>query len=316
MGHSGTRALSIFTRVLNARILRAHGSGALSAQELREKLGWAAKASLRSAIARLTELGALEREPSRAPSTRLTAAGRDLLTVAEALERWLSRTEFGALELPDPAARAVVRTLVASWDSGMIQALARRPRSLADLDAEIGEHDYPALKRRFAKLRGAALAASIDEKARSPRYEPTAFLRRAAVPLLRATCWERDHASGAWRPDARDLQASLLLALPLLELTPSATGSFVLAVTPVRAARRKAEPPAPMVELIVEEGRVESLRPSPEGTPKSWLAGSFGAWLDALSAGRPVALRAHGPDGALALATVEGLRSAISGGFC
>jgi DNA-binding HxlR family transcriptional regulator len=165
MGQAGSLALSTFGRVLNARILRAHAGESLNTSELEQRLGWAAKASLRVATTKLCELGALERSDDSvgSASTRLTAAGHNLLIVADVIERWLSRSEFGAFDLPDPASRGTIRALVAGWDSTMVQMLADRPRSLAGLSAEIAEHSYPALKRRFARLRRASLMAAVDD---------------------------------------------------------------------------------------------------------------------------------------------------------
>ena len=315
MERAGSRALSVFSRVLNARVLRAHGDGLISTRELEERLGWAANASLRAATAGLYELGALERGGMRMASTRLTAAGHALLAVADALEGWLSHSDFGSLELSDPAAQGMVRALVAGWNSTVVQALAGRPRSLGDLRAEIPWHSYPCLKRRFAKLRRAALVADTGNgRRRSPEYEATPFLRRAVAPLILAIRWEREHLPGA-RVEMRDLEALLFLALPLVELLPSVSGSCVLAMPPGREAADGAESAPGMVALVVDTGRITLQHPAADFTPSTWAAGSAEGWLDALTAGETGSLRMRGPDAEVAVGAIGGLQRVLSDDF-
>jgi DNA-binding HxlR family transcriptional regulator len=275
-------------------------------------LGWAAEASLRAATASLCELGALERNGSRPPATQLTAAGRDLLGVADALERWLSRSDFGALELPDPAARGTIGALVAGWDSTVVQALATRPRRLADLRAQIATHSYPALKRRLAKMRGASLVMNLDEGSRSPELKATPFLRHAAAPLVLAVRWERNHMPDVQRSNTRDLETLLLLALPLVELSSRISGSCVLAVLPVREPPDDDKPPIAKIRLAVASGRIALLPRSADHAPRTWVAGSVDAWLGAMTEGRVGSLPSRGSDLDLAADVVSGLHRILT----
>ncbi|HEX8690621.1 MAG TPA: winged helix-turn-helix domain-containing protein, partial [Solirubrobacterales bacterium] len=230
----GSRALSVFTRVLNARILRAHVAGPLSSKQLEQELGWAPKASLRVATVGLCEVGALLRsEPHGARQgtvTELTPAGADLLALADVLERWLANSPFGPIPLPDTAARGAVRALAAGWDAAIVGAVAERPRTLAELSAEISGHSYPGLKRRLAKLRAANLVTLVPDGKRSPMHAATQWLRCAVGPLSVAGRWELQHARASARPmTRREIEAKFLLALPLVELPEDTSGSCVLA---------------------------------------------------------------------------------------
>ncbi|MGE0066623.1 MAG: hypothetical protein AB7T48_04640, partial [Solirubrobacterales bacterium] len=65
--------------------------------DLRKAIGWSAESTIRASISALCEEGALAKErrgESQAVVTELTAAGRELITVADVLESWL--TQFPA----------------------------------------------------------------------------------------------------------------------------------------------------------------------------------------------------------------------------
>lgn len=308
---TGSNLLSIFARGLNASVLRAHAEGPLNSAALEERLGWAAEASLRATTAELCDLGTLAREGRQPIVTELTPSGRDLVALADALERWLSHSPFGALDLTDSAARGTVRALVAGWDSRIVQALAEGPRRLADLSRELDEHSYPALKRRFAKLRTAALVECLDGMARSPEYGATDLLRRAAGPLSLAARWEVDHAAST-HLDERDLEAMLLLALPLVSL-PRLNGSCLLVI---------ARPPSPTgnslsptaIRLDVENGRIAEVGLTIAATSETWALASTEAWLYALTSGETSMLRVRGADVRIVKAAVEGIYRTLVGG--
>jgi DNA-binding HxlR family transcriptional regulator len=312
---AGSRVLSVFARVLSTRVLRAHADGPLDSSELESRLGWAAKASLRLATRNLGDLGALTRVEPRAGqrglATELTEAGHDLLSVADALEQWLSRSPFGPLTLADTPARNTIRALVAGWDSAIVGALAVRPRGLSELSAEIGGHSYPALKRRLSRLRSASLVVSLDDRSRSPAQEVTQWLRWAAAPLIAASRWERSHAIGAEAITRHDLESTLLLALPLVELSEADSGACVLAAPASQHADDEAEPALAAVGLVVEEGRIVSCDSGVATTPKTWALGTPDAWLDAIVHGSCDDLRLHGPDADLASALVTGIHRSL-----
>ncbi|HXS48165.1 MAG TPA: hypothetical protein VN756_11985, partial [Solirubrobacterales bacterium] len=189
---AGSRALSIFTNALNARVLHAHAEGPLIPAELEEALGWAPQSSLRATVGKMCEIGALSRVDGGTglvgAAHELTAGGRELLPVADALEGWLADGPSGRTPLDDPAAHGLVRALTAGWDSTIVRALAERPQTLIELSAGINELNYPALKRRLVKLRSTHLVTPIVTEA-GTAYAASEWLRRGIVPLTLAERW-------------------------------------------------------------------------------------------------------------------------------
>lgn len=212
---AGSRALSTFVRVLSAEVLRAHRGGALTRPELERRLGRPPATSLRLAVANLGELGALARDRHRPVTTGLTSSGRDLLAVADALDSWLARSPSGPFALGDQTARDTIGALVAGWESTVVRVLAERPRGLAELSSNVAGHSYPALKRRLARMRTAALVTPVEDRARSPLHAATPLLRHAVHPIGLAVRWERCHLPDAVPLEERDLEAVVLLARPL-----------------------------------------------------------------------------------------------------
>ncbi len=313
---AGSRALSAFARVLNAKVLEAHTDGPLRPAELETKLGWAAKASLRVATATLCELGALSSvepvEARRAAATQLTEAGEDLLAVAGALERWLSQSPFGPLPLWDTAGRGAVRALVAGWESTIVGAVAEEPRSLSELNSEIPEQSYPSLKRRLSRLRSASLVEPVNGRRRSPAHTATEWLRGAVGPLSMAGRWERRHAAEQAPPLTRqEIEAALLLALPLVTLPSEASGDCVLAAPAAEAGDGEAETSLAAVTLVVEKGRVVSSSSGAAPTPTTWALGTPDAWLDAMIDGNHDSLRLRGSHSALAVAAIRGIHESL-----
>lgn len=314
---AGSRVLSSFARVLTARILQVHVDGPMISRDLEMRLGWAAKASLRVATGNLLRLGALERveQPGeRIVATELTDAGRALLNVADALEHWLSRSPFGSLALTDTAARGVIRALVSGWDSAIVRALAERPRSLAELSDELGGHSYAALKRRLANLRSSNLVAPLDDGRRSPAHAVTPWLCQAASPLVAAGRWERNHRQGELPPMTRqEIEATFLLALPLLELPAEFSGECVLAAPASTAVSDgdEAEPALAAVSVVIVGGRLASCSVGAETAPRVWALGTPDSWLEAIVAGDSDELRLRGSDPDLLAAIVDGLHEAL-----
>jgi DNA-binding HxlR family transcriptional regulator len=288
---------------LNVRILRAYADGPLAPGELETALGWAPQSSLRAAAANLRKFGALrsaEDSPgsSSAGGVSLTPAGRDLLPVADALEAWLGRAPGGSVPIEDDAARGIVRVLAAGWDSTIVQILAEQPLNLGDLSARISDLSYPALKRRLAQLRLTDLVAPGSDRD-GPPYEPTDWLRQAIVPLAVAGRWERRHDHRAQPISKVEVEAALLLALPLVRLPARASGSCTCAVL---FGRSRAS-----VTAGIERGAVVSLDVHPSASPETWALGSVDAWLEATIDGRGDQLRVGGAKPRLAAGVVGGL---------
>ncbi len=309
----GSRALSVFSRVLNARILRAHRDTPLSSGGIERRLGWAPKASLRLATANMREIGALAVDDrgsdSQGTVTHLTEAGSGLLDLADVLERWLGQSPFGPMPLHDTPARGMVRALVAGWDSTIVRSLAERPQTLSELSASIPEHSYPTLKRRLAKLRSANLVSPVGEGGRTTALEATLWLRHAIGPISAAARWEQEYLAEPGPIARHEVEAAFLLVVPLLRLSGSASGVCALA-GPTPGEQRE-EPGVAAVSLELDRGRVVSCVSGAKRNPTAWALGTPGAWFDAIVDGEVESLRLGGDDPALALEVVKGMHEAL-----
>lgn len=306
---AGSRALSIFAYSLNARVLRAHADGPLRPGELEERIGWAPQSSLRSAVCGMCDLDALARhEPADGTQnavTELTEAGRDLLPVASALERWLGRAPDGAVQLDDAAARGIVRVLTAGWDSTVVRTLAERPLTLTEMNAGIVGLSYPALKRRVAKLRSTRLVTTL-RSGNAAAYAASDWLRLSIFPLAVAGRWEGMHGAEPEPITQVEVEAAFLLTLPLLQLPGDTTGTCTLAV--LAAEDQDGPPDAVGVTVEVEEGRIVSCSSGGAAAPPTtWALGTADAWLDAVIDGQVGELRVSGPKSPLAHNLVMGI---------
>ena len=292
-------------------MLRACTAGALTPSQLEEVLAWAPQSSLRSSLAKLTEIGALSRSPgdgrARRAAIELTPAGRELLPVGAALEHWLKGGPNGPIALEDPAARGVVRVLTAGWDSTVIGALAERPRSLVELNREIPNLSYPALKRRLARLRSTGLVAS-GRNADGLSYEVSDWLRRATVPLTLAERWERRHEIATEPAAQMGLVAAFMLALPLLRLPIRADGPCSLAVLSLEQ-RADLKRNVAGVALELKGGQIVSCSTAATGRQPTWALGTVDCWLEALARGQVETLRVSGAKPFLARRVVEALHN-------
>lgn len=315
--HVGGRPLTIFTHALSAGVLRAHDdrgaqNGGLSCRQLQESIGWASQSSLRAAVGEMSDFGALEkRDADSCPhggTTSLSAAGRELLAVAAALERWLQEAPSGPISLEEDAARAAVKILLAAWDSTLIRHLAEQPSALADLSARIPVDSDSTLRRRLAQLRAIGLVTRFGA-GRSTTYAVTDWLRRAVVPLALADRWELRHAAHSTHLTGTGAEAALLLLLPLAKLSPRASGTVTLAVLTRGYRRGKTE--AAGVTVEVDRGAVSRMAPSGDEASPTWVLGTAQAWLDATIDGAGGSLRIGGPQPRLALHIVNGIRRAL-----
>jgi DNA-binding HxlR family transcriptional regulator len=309
---AASQCLSVFTNALNCRVLYALAGGPLSPGELGEELPWAPQSSLRRSLAGMTEMDVVTRrtEDERASpgEIELTEAGRELLPVAAALQRWLEDCPGGPVGLEDTAAQGVVRVLTAGWDSTVVRALAEDPRGLVELSAAIRELNYPALKRRLTKLRSTGLAVPVDTE-RGPAFEASEWLRRAVVPLTLAGRWERRHQAGGQPISAMEIEAAFLLALPLVRLPAKATGICALAVLTSSVGNAKRSVAGVVVD--VRAGEIVSREAGVTGKRPTWALGTIDAWLEALVDGRTDGLRMSGAKPGLAKSVVEALHDDV-----
>jgi DNA-binding HxlR family transcriptional regulator len=298
---------------LNVPILRALAAGPKQQLELRHETGFPAQTTLRAQLKRLDEVGAIEkRRRNRFPGVleyELSAAGRDLLLVADTTERWLQRAPDGPLPLGGNPAKAAIKALAAGWSTTMLRALAAGPLSLTELDRIIVSLSYPSLERRLAALRLAGQVEAQASNGRGTPYAVSAWAREGVGPLTAAARWERRHMPRSSPPIGRiDVEALFLLTVPLLRLPEDASGTCRMAVElPGSDGPRLAG-----VVVGIENGRIASCTSRLQGTADAWALGSMTAWLEAIVNADTDSIEPGG-DGRLARTLLESIHRALFG---
>jgi len=318
---AGGAVLSLIAGPLCVPILRAHFDGPLRLPDLRERIGGAAQTTLRGQVGNLRGVGALERKviPGM-PYTvenELTDCGREILDVAERVDAWLSQAPQGSIALGSEEAKGAIRALVAGWSSTVLRALAARPLSLTELSGVIDGISYPALERRLSAMRAVRQIEVLSNRpGKAKPYAVTEWTRRAMGPLLAAARCECRHLGEAAEPVGRiDLEAALLLAVPLASLPPNSDGSCLLAVSePADPTDELAgqTPPRHLagVRVEVDSGRV-TCAPGLEAGLGICASGTAGAWTKAFVEGSLDGLQVGKSECDLAHPLIEGIHSAL-----
>jgi DNA-binding HxlR family transcriptional regulator len=315
---AGARVLTLLANPLHVRIVRTHAEQPLRLAELHERTEWPAQTTLRAAVGNLRRFGVLTRhEVSRMPygvANELTEAGRELLFVADVLERWLARAPQGPIELDSDAAKGAVKALADGWSSTMVRELASEPASLTELDRQIPEVSYPSLERRLKRMRATRQVEPSSVNGRGQPFEATDWLRHSVAPLSAAGRCERRHMREESAPiTAIEVEAAFLLAIPLVPLSESASGTCTLTA---RAESENGDGRGGFagVTVDVEDGVIVRCVPQVQQDASTWALGSPGTWLDAVIDGRLESLRLGGAMPQLAADLVNGLHLALFGG--
>lgn len=308
---AGATALTLLSAPLNIAILRTLEEGPESVIDLRRKVSSPPQSTMRIYLRTLNGIGAVERsqEARFQGSVRyaITPAGRALLGVAETVQAWLQASPNEPIELGSPAAKSAIKALVEGWSSNIIRVLAAHPVSLTELNRLIPKLSYPALERRLTALRLVGLVEG-RRGARVTPYAATEWLRRAVAPLISAGEWEREYVPELTPPLGRlDIEATFLLAIPLIALSSDVNGKVRLAVE----VRRGASPVFAGVLVGVEGGEVTSCVPGLDGEAQSWISGAPRSWLRRIAKGEKDHLEVGG-DSPAARAVLEGLHRTVA----
>ncbi|HYP56311.1 MAG TPA: winged helix-turn-helix transcriptional regulator [Solirubrobacterales bacterium] len=311
---SGARALSLLASPLNGLVLRKLADGPKRLVDLRREAGSPAQTTLRAHLKELDRANAIEkRRRDRFPGVleyELTAAGKDLLFVVDTLERWLREAPDGPLDFGNGKGKAAVKSLIESWSSTMLRALAARPLSLTELDRIIGGLSYPSLERRLGAMRLTGQVEPCPGNGKGTPYVPTPWLRRGIGPLAAAARWERRHLPEETAPITRiDAEAAFLLVLPLISVAADFSGSCRLGVEMGDGRDRRLV--GAMANL--ENGKLASCNVRLDRDVDAWVTGPTSAWLRAVIAADIDGLE-FGGDQRLARAVVEGLHLVLFGG--
>jgi DNA-binding HxlR family transcriptional regulator len=277
----GVQVLSILAVPLNVEILQTLEAGPTLLPDLRREVGHPPVTTMRSYLRKLTELGAIERHREDdfpgSVSYMITRNGERILAVGEILQHWLEASPEGSIELGSTAAKSATKAFIDGWSASVVRALAARPLALTELDRFIPQVSYPTLERRLTAMRLVGLIEPSSEgDGRVTRYQVTPWLRTAVAPLTAAVGWERQCLGAKAPPPGRiGIEATFLLAVPLLDLPSEASGTCRLAVE----LRRGAELEFAGVMVRLEEGQLRSCVSRLEGQPDSWATGSLLDWL-------------------------------------
>ncbi len=306
---AGERILTLLATPLNSMVLRALAERPMRLAELRQATGLPPQTTLRGHLASLTDAGVLSRRPTTqmpyAVENELTPMGRDLLEVADRLEGWLSQSPKGAVSLESGAAKRIVKAFVDGWGSTMMAYLAGGPKSLTELDRRIADLSYPALERRLSSMRLAGLIEARSGDGPGTPYEVTEWARRGVVPLAAASRCERVHMCSRTAPISHaDIEAALMLALPLVGLPSDAAGSCQLQVDADAAVSEQAG-----VWVEIEHGRVVACDSGFVPAPAAYAAGPASLWFTAIKNGTANLLKTGGQ---LAEGVIIGLHSALA----
>lgn len=312
----GSRVLSLFANPLNARVLRAHVDGPKRFADLKLTVGWSAESTLRAVTKDLCEVGALEREMSAGPrgavATALAPAGEELLFVADILQAWLARFPSGPIALDGEEAKSAVKALAGGWSSTLIRELATAPVTLSELNGRILEISYPSLERRLNWMRMTGQIEAVESEGRGIPYAPTEWLRRAIGPVAASGRCERRHMEAGSPPVTdSEVEAAMLLVLPLAPLPDHASGRCLLA-TQTDPVEGEGDGHLAGVTVLIDRGQVVDCVPGIGTSPPCWAIGTPDGWLDAVLNGQIENMRLGGADLQLALDLVAGLHMALT----
>ncbi len=315
---AGSRVLSVFENPLNTRILRAHAAGSMRPAELRESVGSPASTTVRAAVASLIEVGALSKQAvgdsGHAVSTALSPTGEEMLFVADVVEAWLALCPAGPIAPDGEDAKEAIKALAGGWSSRLVRALASGPRTLTELHGLIPDVSYQSLERRISWMRATGQIEAVEKPGRGTPYGVTDWLRRAIAPLGVAGRCERRHMEAESGPITDvEVEASFLLALPLVPLHRSAHGTCMLAAHTGPNGSGEEDLPLTGVTVEVQRGAVAFCTPAVSQDPGTWAVGSPETWLDTVIDGQIEDLRIGGADPQLALDLVTGLHFSLFG---
>jgi DNA-binding HxlR family transcriptional regulator len=273
-------------------ILMALGEGPLRTKELTARIAGYAPRTIYRYSTKLAEIGLVERDeepgvPSKVVHT-LTASGRELFdllgTYASAS---LKRLPSGEIAAPDWGALAAVADF---WETGIIDALSREPRSLTELAHREHGLSFHQISRRATLLSREGFIEVARGSGKGRRYTLTPKARRATGLIAGIGRWRRRHVvsqgSGLNTAEAAGLMRA---ALPLVALPDHGGKRFELRIAPVDEGA-EAEPIWAAVE---QDGTVVNCS-DPFEEVDSAAHGDVMAWVDSVLDGPRNGLKING----------------------
>jgi DNA-binding HxlR family transcriptional regulator len=313
---AGGYALSLLATPGVCSVLQALEVEPMPLAELRRAVGFPPQTTMRVQLRELTALGVVARGRGsafpRSVSYELTESGRDLLTVADVLERWLDGGTPEPAHLGGASAKRAVKALAEGWEAGIVGMLAAEPRSLTQISQEISSLSYPSLERRLTAMRAAGLVEVLQSTGRGACCQPTSWLRYAAAPLAAASRFEGSDAANGQEGKV-DVQALLMLAMPTVRLSEDSNGAATLATRQLSPQGEDDRPAPEAVTVEIRRGRPRSCAAVLDERAESWVLGVPQGWLDAVVVGVLDSLRFGGSRPDLAEGVVSTLHAALRG---
>jgi DNA-binding HxlR family transcriptional regulator len=308
---AGGYTLALLGAPRTSLILRSLDDEPKNGLELRRSSGFPAPSTLRGHLAALETEGVIHHRrqdsSARTHEYELTEAGRELLTVAAGLERWLGEAPDGPLELGNHAAKAAVHGLVTGWATTVLTELAAAPLSLTELDKRISTVSYPTIERCLEAMRLARQLETGPRTATGTPHSLDAWLHRGVAPLVLAARWEHCHRPAGAEPiRLADVADACQLISPLLELPASRSGICQLALRPADGDRRKRV----LNSIELREGRLTFGPVDRDRKPDAWMSATADGWFAVVVDGDARGLRLSG-DRRLATSSWESLHEAI-----
>jgi DNA-binding HxlR family transcriptional regulator len=285
--------LRLLSAGASGAILMALDEGPLRTKELTARIAGYAPRTIYRYSTKLAEIGLVERDeepgvPSKVVHT-LTASGRELVdllgTYASAS---LKRLPNGEIAAPDWGTLAVVADF---WETGIIDALSREPRSLTDL-AHHREHglSFHQISRRATLLIRDGFIEVAKGSGNGRCYTLTQKARRATGLIAGIGRWRRRHVvsegSGLSTAEAAGLMRA---ALPLVALPDHGGKRFELRIAP--AGERMAV--EPVWGAVERDGAIVNC-PDPLEDIDSAAHGDVIAWVDSVLDGPRNGLKIDG----------------------
>lgn len=292
---AGAQTVTLLGAPRSYLILRSLEEGPKGRLELRRDAGSPAQSTLRNHLNLLETAGAVAKSKQDAfPGALeygLTDCGRELLSVARSLERWLAGAPGDPLELGSDRAKVAIKGLADSWCATVLTCLAAEPLSLTELDKRISAVSYPTIERCLETMR---LAEQLDVGARNHRGTPYAvrgWVRRGVAPLTSAARWEhRNRRNGAAPVRRTDVDGALRLIGPMLDIPKQASGVCQLAVRVPDGERHDRR----LGFLEVRDGRIRLGPIDPPRAPDASASGPMDSWFSTLIDANRKGLRLSG----------------------
>jgi DNA-binding HxlR family transcriptional regulator len=277
---AGGKTLTLLGAPRTILVLRSLSEGTKGQLELRRDAGSPAQSTLRGHLRTLETTGVvLKHRRDTFPGAleySLTDPGRELLTVARSVERWLAMAPQAPLELGSDPAKAAIKGLVEGWTATVLPALADGPLTLTQLDKRIAAVSYPTIERCLQTMR---LARQLEVGERSNKgtpYAVTDWLRHGLAPLTHAARWEHRHqADGAAAVDHIDIADALILSAPLFRLPGRLSGICQLAVNEPGGSRDDRR----LGYLEVRRRELTYGQVYPDISPDAWASGTVDSWF-------------------------------------